>query len=128
MTRFIKNNFQQTIVGRKTSNGCSMTKKASAWGSFSALVVLTLAGCASAPQRNSIEFACENGKGFSVIEFQNVSVVEVDRMKFDVKRENLAGGETLYTCNMLNVRRTGETARLEMDGKPYLNQCRMVQR
>lgn len=98
-----------------------MTERRLAW-----VLVLVLSGCASlpAPEAVATEYVCANGPGFRLQTGGEVTAIEISGMRFHLREQPAIGGETDYVCDMLKLSRSGDTMRVEMDGRPYLDQCR----
>lgn len=90
------------------------------------LLVLALSGCAAlpAPEALTTEYVCANGAVFRLETAGDVTVIEISGMRFHLREQPGTGGETDYVCDMLTLTRNRDTMRVEMDGRPYLDQCR----
>ena len=89
-------------------------------------LVLALSGCASlsAPEALTTEYICANGSGFRLETAGDATAIEISGMRFRLREQPGIGGETDYVCDMLKLSRNRDTMRVEMDGRPYLDQCR----
>lgn len=94
---------------------------------FARALVLALAGCAPlpAPQGLTTEYVCANGSGFRLTTVADETAIEISGMRFRLQQQPGSGGETDYVCDMLKVTRNRDTLRVDMDGRPYLDQCRL---
>lgn len=104
-----------------------MRKIAPLAGALSAALLL-LAGCATppAPIVQTHDYACEGGRGFRLKIAGEATDIVLDGMRFGLQPEASSGGELIYSCNMLRVMRQGDAAQVEMEGRPYLANCRRV--
>jgi membrane-bound inhibitor of C-type lysozyme len=86
--------------------------------------VLSLVGCAPLPVQ---KYACANGADFTLRQSAVGTEIEVAGMRFGLQAENPDGSGERLTCSMLTVWRDGGTARVEMEGRPYLDNCRLAE-
>lgn len=98
-----------------------MTGRRFAWA-----LVLTLSACAPlpAPEAVTTEYVCADGPGFRLRTAGDATAIEISGMRFHLREQPAIGGATDYVCDMLKLSRSGDTMRVEMDGRPYLDQCR----
>ncbi len=89
-------------------------------------LVLALSACAGlpAPETVTTEYVCANGAGFRLETAGDVTAIEISGMRFRLREQPGIGGETDYVCDMLTLTRNRDAVRVEMDGRPYLDQCR----
>lgn len=89
-------------------------------------LLLALSGCAPlpAPEALTTDYVCANGSGFRLTTAADETAIEISGMRFHLQEQPGTGGETTYVCDMLRVSGKGDTMRVEMDGRPYLDQCR----
>jgi len=89
--------------------------------------LLALAACAPlAPQATATPWACEGGKGFRLISAGTATAIEINGMHFELEAAPGGAGETVYRCSMLEVSLREGSARVAMEGRPYLAGCRVV--
>lgn len=90
------------------------------------LVVLGLTGCAgTAPNaRQTTEYVCADGARFQLSTLGDRAEIHINGMHFDLIAESSSGDSTTYSCSMLTLTQTGDRARVEMEGRPYLDRCR----
>lgn len=90
-------------------------------------LVVALSGCAPlpAPERVTTEYVCANGSGFRFTTAADETAIEISGMRFRLQEQPGTGDETNYVCDMLKVSRKGDTMRVDMDGRPHLDQCRL---
>lgn len=96
---------------------------------FLPLVVLALAGCASAPpEPSSVAYHCEDGRSFSVsyLPAQKAASVEVSGMRFLLRGLQTSGTSERYACSMVALWRDGDTARVAIEDAPLYENCRAV--
>lgn len=91
------------------------------------ILLVALSGCAPlpAPEVPTTEYVCANGSGFLFTTAADATAIEISGMRFRLQEQPGSGGETNYVCDMLKVSRSRDTMRVEMDGRPYLDQCRL---
>lgn len=98
-----------------------MTKKLL---SILGVLALGLGGCASLDSAPPAEYVCADGRSFLFKEKGGFAQIDISAISFPLQAEPAPAGESRYSCSMLNVRFSGDIARVEMEGKPYLEQCR----
>lgn len=98
-----------------------MTKKLI---SILGVLALGLGGCASLDSTPPEKYVCADGRSFLFKEKDGVARIDLADITFPLQAESSAAGMSHYSCSMLNVWFSGDTARVEMEGKPYLEQCR----
>lgn len=88
---------------------------------------MVLAGCASkAPPPTPVtEYVCEGGRGFQLRHAGDAVTISISGMQFGLQAHSGAAGERIYACDMLKLTQQGELARVEMEGQPYLERCRL---
>lgn len=87
-------------------------------------LLLALSGCASLDSTPPAEYVCADGRSFLFKEKDGLAQIDLADITFPLQAEPAPAGELRYSCSMLNVWFSGDTARVEMEGKPYLEQCR----
>lgn len=87
-------------------------------------LLLALSGCASLDSTPPAEYVCADGRSFLFKEKDGSAQIDISSIAFPLQAEPSPAGESLYSCSMLKVWFSGDTARVEMEGKPYLEQCR----
>ena len=92
-----------------------------------AIMLVTFAGCAPlvSTQITTAEYVCEGGADMRLRTTGDAADIEIAGMKLGLLAEESAGAEQRYACSMLTVKLSGDTARVEMEGKPYLDSCRL---
>lgn len=90
-------------------------------------LLMALAGCAShAPPPTTVtEYVCEGARGFQLRHASDAVTISISGMQFGLQASSGAPGERVYACNMLKFTQQGELARVEMEGQPYLEHCRL---
>lgn len=90
------------------------------------LLALLLAGCAQTPPAaRPVAYACDAGKRFSVTYHPwGDASIEIERMRFALMREAADGGGERYACGALTLWRSGDTARVDMQGAGQYENCR----
>ena len=88
--------------------------------------LLLAAGCAPlAPAPPAAgHYVCDGGKGFHLQARGEQAEIEIDGMRFGLHAEPAADGGSDYACSMLALRRAGDGLQVEMEGRPYLKDCR----
>jgi hypothetical protein len=87
-------------------------------------VLLLLAGCAT-PVVQTLDYACEGGRGFRLKIADDVTDIVFDDMRFNLQAEAPNGnGGLVHSCSMLRLTRRGDAAQVEMEGRPFLANCR----
>ena len=86
---------------------------------------MVLGGCAGvpAPLVQTTDYVCAQG-GFSLHTRGDAAEITINGMHFaliDIVRQD---DTTVYRCSMLTLTRRGDLADVEMEGQPYLGQCR----
>ncbi len=93
---------------------------------LAAASVALLAACGALttqpPRQN---YLCEQGGSFmlQVGASGEQAVIDIDDMQFVLLRE--AGRPEAYSCSMLRVVRSGDTATVELEGRPSHTGCRL---
>ena len=87
--------------------------------------VLAIQGCAGlvAPEVRTTNYACADGKGFSLIVAGDAATIAIDGMSFRLDAEAAAAGEANYSCSMLRLTKRGDVAQVEMDGRVHRDRC-----
>lgn len=88
---------------------------------------MVLAGCASQapPPAQVSTYACEGGRDFQLHTAGDALAIGISGMIFPLQVSTGAQGERVYACNMLKVVQQGDLARVDMEGRPYLEGCRL---
>ena len=90
------------------------------------LIAALLAGCAQTPPAaRPVAYACDAGKGFSVTYHPwGDATIDIERMHFSLMREAADGSGERYACGALTLWRSGDTARVDMQGAGVYENCR----
>lgn len=88
------------------------------------VLALGLSGCASLDSTPPVEYVCADGRSFLFKEKDGLAQIDISAISFPLQAEPAPAGESHYACSMLKVWFSGDTARVEMEGQPYLEQCR----
>ena len=90
-------------------------------------LLIGLAGCASKapPPATVTEYVCDGGRGFQLSHAGGAVTISISGMQFDLEAHSGAAGERVYACDLLKVTQLGQQARVEMEGQPYLERCRL---
>ena len=86
---------------------------------------LAISGCVGlvAPEPRTTNYACADGKGFSLLVAGDAATIEIDGMSFRLDAEAGAAGEANYSCSMLRLTQRGDVAQVEMDGRVHRERC-----
>lgn len=90
------------------------------------LTAALLAGCAQTPpSARPVAYACDAGKGFSVAyQPSGDATIDIAGMRFGLMKEAADGSSERYGCGALTLWRTGNTARVDMQGAGMYENCR----
>lgn len=90
------------------------------------LAAALLAGCAQTPPAaRPVAYACDAGKGFSVTYHPwGDATIDIERMRFALMREAADAGGERYACGALTLWRSGDMARVDMQGSGLYENCR----
>jgi len=91
-------------------------------------LLMVLAGCAShaPPTAQVSQYACEDGRSFQLHRAGDALAIAISGMYFPLQVSTGSQGERVYACNMLKMVQHGDLARVEMEGQPYLDGCRLT--
>lgn len=92
-------------------------------------LMTVLAGCAPLAPQEAVQtqsYVCAGGAGFRLLTAAERADIEIDGMRFRLQPEAASDSETVLSCSMLKLVRTGATARVEMEGRRYLEDCRRL--
>ncbi|NMF90341.1 MliC family protein [Aromatoleum petrolei] len=90
------------------------------------LVAALLAGCAQTPPAaRPVAYACDAGKHFSVTYHPwGDASIDIERMHFALMREAADASGERYACGALTLWRSGDTARVDIQGAGLYENCR----
>lgn len=90
--------------------------------------VSVLAGCAQTPRQSPpIAYECDGGKGFTAAYRPWGDVrVELAGMEFNLMRETADASGERYACGALTLWRSGDNARLDLQGDELYENCHPV--
>lgn len=86
--------------------------------------LVLLAGCATPPPAPTGEYLCEGGGSLRLSTGNASARVDLGGMHFELRPEASTDGAERYSCSMLRVSRRNERVDVEMEGAPYLANCR----
>lgn len=94
-------------------------------GMAATCAVLALGACAgiSEPPLLATEYVCAEG-GFTLRTRGDAAEIILNRMHFALPDVVRQGATTVLSCSMLTLTQEGGVARVDMEGRPYLAQCR----
>ena len=93
-------------------------------------IILALSGCAQlqAPTVETSEYLCANDKSFRLHVRERSAAIEIDGMRFHLDRVADGADVTIFACDMIKFSQQGSLASIEMEGRPYRENCRMKQK
>ena len=93
-------------------------------------ITLALSGCAQfqAPTVETSEYLCANDKSFRLHVRDLSAAIEIDGMRFHLDGVVDGAGVTTFSCDMLKFSQQGDLVRIEMEGRPYLENCKLNQK
>jgi hypothetical protein len=97
---------------------------------FTLVITLALSGCAQlgAPTIETSEYICADEKSFRLHVRERSAAIEIDGMQFHLDSGADGDGVTVFACDMLKFSQRGDLAHIEMEGRPYRENCRLKQK
>ena len=92
------------------------------------MLVALLSGCAPLGTgdryaQEAVDYVCANNGGFRLLSNRDETTIVVAGMKFGLQREAAPDGTEVFSCSMLRLEQSHGVARVEMEGRPYLDNC-----
>jgi len=88
-----------------------------------ALLALGACGGVSRQPLQTTEFTCADG-GFTLRNDGSTAEIILNGMHFTLSDVTRQGDTTVLSCSILTLTLEGGVARIDMEGRPYLGQCR----